>query len=214
MARVIFWDVDTQYDFMKADGKLYVPDAEHIIPNLKKLTDYAHGHGLRIVASADDHVPTDPEISDVPDWKTTFPPHCLRGTPGQKKIPETALREPFVIEPDAQDAKAHRGDILFHKHRFDVFTNPNVLPVLDALDPQDIVLYGVALDVCVRYAIEGLLEHRPQIRLFAVTDAMKPIDRDVAEHLLREWGDEGVRLVKTSEVVVGGLVEELARATA
>jgi len=214
MARVIFWDVDTQYDFMKADGKLYVPDAEHIIPNLKKLTDYAHGHGLRIVASADDHVPTDPEISDVPDWKTTFPPHCLRGTPGQRKIPETALREPLVIEPDAQDAKAHRGDILFHKHRFDVFTNPNVLPVLDALDPQDIVLYGVALDVCVRYAIEGLLEHRPQIRLFAVTDAMKPIDRDVAEHLLREWGDEGVRLVKTSEVVVGGLVEELARATA
>jgi len=95
-----------------------------------------------------------------------------------------------------------------------VFTNPNVLPVLDVLDPQDIVLYGVALDVCDKYAIEGLLEHRPQIRLFAVTDAMKPIDRDVAEHLLREWGDEGVRLVKTSEVVVGGLVEELARATA
>jgi len=214
MARVIFWDVDTQYDFMKADGKLYVPDAEHIIPNLKKLTDFAHGHGVRIVASADDHLPEHPEISDQPDWKTTFPPHCLRGTPGQRKIPETALRDPLVIEPDLQDAKAPRGDILFHKHRFDVFTNPNVLPVLDVLDPQDIVLYGVALDVCVRYAIEGLLEHRPHIRVFAVADAMKPIDRDVAEHLLREWGDEGVRLVKTSEVVVGGLVEELARATA
>jgi len=221
MARVIFWDVDTQYDFMKADGTLYVPDAEHIIPNLKKLTDYAHGHGLRIVASADDHVPTDPEISDVPDWKTTFPPHCLQGTPGQKKIPETALRDPLVIEPDAQDAKvlgarvrAHGGDILFHKHRFDVFSNPNVLPVLDVLDPQDIVLYGVALDVCDKYAIEGLLERRPHTRLFAVTDAMKPIDRDVAEHLLREWGDEGVRLVKTSEVVSGGLVEQLASADA
>jgi nicotinamidase/pyrazinamidase len=214
MARVIFWDVDTQYDFMKADGKLYVPDAEHIIPNLRKLTDFAHGHGVRIVASADDHVREHPEISDTPDWKSTFPPHCLRGTPGQKKIPETALRDPLVIEPDAQDAKAPRGDILFHKHRFDVFSNPHVLPVLDLLDAQDIVLYGVALDVCVKYAIEGLLEHRPSIRLFAVVDAMKPIDRDVAEHLLREWGDEGVRLVKTSEVVVGGLVEELARATA
>ena len=214
MARVVFWDVDTQYDFMKADGKLYVPDAEHIIPNLRKLTDFAHGHGVRILASADDHVREHAEISDTPDWKTTFPPHCLRGTLGQKKIVETGLRDPLVIEPDAQDAKAPRGDILFHKHRFDVFTNPNVLPVLDALDPQDIVLYGVALDVCVRYAIEGLLEHRPNIRLFAVVDAMKPIDRDAAEHLLREWGDEGVRLVKTSEVVVGGLVEELARATA
>jgi nicotinamidase/pyrazinamidase len=220
MARVIFWDVDTQYDFMKADGKLYVPDAEHIIPNLRKLTDFAHGHGVRIVASADDHVREHPEISDTPDWKSTFPPHCFRGTPGQKKIPETALRDPLVIEPETQDSKAlgariqaHGGDILFHKHRFDVFSNSNVLPVLDVLDPQDVVLYGVALDVCDKYAIEGLLEHRPHIRLFAVTDAMKPIDRDVGEHLLREWGDEGVRLVKTSEVVVGGLVEELARAT-
>jgi len=131
------------------------------------------------------------------------------------------LRDPLVIEPVLEDpltlgarVERHRGDILFHKHRFDVFSNPNVLPVLDALNPHDIVLYGVALDVCDKYAIEGLLQHRPQVRLFAVVDAMKPIERDVAEHLLKEWGEEGVRLVKTSEVVVGGLVEELARATA
>src|SRR2546429_5215029 len=86
MARVIFWDVDTQYDFMRADGKLYVPEAEHISPNFKRLTDYAHGHGLRIVASADDHLMSHAEISEQPDWKTTFPAHCLRGTPGQKKF--------------------------------------------------------------------------------------------------------------------------------
>ena len=219
--RVIFWDVDTQYDFMKADGKLYVPDAEQLVANLKKLTDYAHGHGIRIVASADDHVPEHAEISATPDWKETFPPHCLRGTPGQRKIPETALRDPLVIEAEPQDAPAlaarvrgHRGDILFHKHRVDVFSNPNVLPVLDVLNPHDIVLYGVALDVCDKYAIEGLLHHRPQTRIFAVVDAMKPIDRDVAAQLLKEWGEEGVRLVKTSEVVVGGLVDELARASA
>lgn len=221
MAQVIFWDVDTQYDFMKADGKLYVPDAEHIIPNLKRLTDYAHGHGIRIIASADDHAPGHRELSETPNFKDTFPPHCMHGTTGQKKIPETALREPLVIEPAREDparlaerVRTHRGDILFHKHEFDVFTNPNVLPVVDALAPEDVVLYGVALDVCDRYAIEGFLEHRPNIRLFAVTDAMKPIDRDAAEQMLREWGDEGVRLVKTSEVVMGGLVEQLVRAGA
>ena len=221
MERVIFWDVDTQADFMHADGKLYVPDAEHIIPNLKRLTDYAHGYGIRVVASADDHQYGHRELSDKPDWKQTFPPHCMHGTPGQRKIPETALRDPLVIEPEPQDperlaarVRAHRGDILFHKHWFDVFSNPNVLPVVDALAPRDIVLYGVALDVCDRYAIEGFLQHRPDIRLFAVTDAMKPIDRDVAEQMLKEWGEEGVRLVKTSEVVVGGLVEQLAQADA
>src|SRR5881398_1255814 len=216
MARVIFWDVDTQYDFMHADGKLYVPEAERIITNLQRLTEYAHSHGIRVVASADDHVMGHPEISDKPDWKGTFPPHCMRGTSGQKKIPETALRDPLVVEPARTDPKAladrvraHKGDILFHKHRFDVFTNENVTAVLDVLDPQDVVVYGVATDVCDKAAIEGLLERRPNTRLFAVTDAMKPIDRDVAEHLLKEWGDEGVRLVKTSEVVMGGLVDEL-----
>src|SRR2546429_252283 len=165
MPRVIFWDVDTQYDFMHADGKLYVPEAERIIGNLKRLTDYAHGHGICLIASADDHVKSHAEISDTPDWKSTFPPHCMRGTPGQKKIPETALRDPLVVEPARTDPKAladrvraHRGDILFHKHRFDVFTNENVTTVLDVLAPDDIVLYGVATDVCDKAAIEGLLE--------------------------------------------------------
>ncbi|HZI21778.1 MAG TPA: isochorismatase family cysteine hydrolase [Gemmatimonadales bacterium] len=221
MARVIFWDVDTQYDFMHPDGKLYVPEAERVIGNLKRLTDYAHGHGVRVVASADDHVSTHPEISDRPDWKSTFPPHCMRGTPGQKKIPETALANPLVIEPAPADAKAiaervraHKGDVLFHKHRFDVFSNANVDTVLDVLAPDDIVLYGVATDVCDKAAIEGLLERRPHTRLFVVTDAVKGIDKDESEQLLKEWGEEGVRLVNTKEVVEEGLVEELARATA
>lgn len=221
MPRVIFWDVDTQYDFMHADGKLYVPEAERIVGNLKRLTEYAHAHGIRIIASADDHVAAHAEISDTPDWATTFPPHCMRGTPGQKKIPETGLRDPLVIEPERADAKAfgervkaHKGDILFHKHRFDVFSNQNVVTVLDALAPDDIVLYGVATDVCDKAAVEGLLERRPHTRLFVVTDAVRGIDKDVSEQLLKDWGDEGVRLVKTKEVVEEGLVEELARATA
>src|SRR5258708_2799409 len=123
-------------------------------------------------------------------------------------------REPQEPKTHGQRVGQHRGDILFHKHWFDVFTNENVATVLDVLDPQDVVLYGVALDVCDKYAIEGLLERRPNTRLFAVTDAMKPIDRDVAEHLLKEWGDEGVRLVKPSEAVSDGLVEQRASADA
>ena len=220
MPGVIFWDVDTQYDFMKSDGQLYVPEAEAIIPELKRLTDFAHTHGIRVVASADDHVAGDPELSDTPDWKITFPPHCMRGTPGQRKLPETALRAPLVIEPARIDPKVlrervrvHTGDFLFNKRRFDVFTNQNVVTVLDVLDPSDIVLYGVALDVCDKAAIEGLLTHRPATRLFAVTDAMKPIDKDAAQHLLKEWGEEGVRLVKTKEVVEEGLVADPARLT-
>jgi nicotinamidase/pyrazinamidase len=208
MSRVVFWDVDTQHDFMKADGKLYVPDAEQIIPNLKRLTDFAHANRIRIIASADDHVPGHRELSDAPDFRETFPEHCMRGTPGQQKIRETALRDPLVIEPEVQErvpltrqVQAHPGDYLLHKHWFDVFTNANTETVLDALAPAAIVLYGVATDVCDRYAIEGLLSKRPNIRIYAVTDAMKAIHEEAVPALLSDWQRRGVRLVNTEDAL-------------
>jgi nicotinamidase/pyrazinamidase len=209
VTRVLFWDVDTQHDFMKADGLLYVPGSEEIIPALKRLTDYAHAHGIRILASADDHLPGHRELSDTPDFHATFPLHCMRGTPGQRKIPETALRNPLVVEPDLEAPSeirrrvaAHQGDILLHKHWFDVFTNVNIGAVLDVLDPELVVLYGVALDVCDEYAVEGLLANRPLTAIWLVTDAVRAIQEDAAEGLLADWRGRGVRMV-TSEEIVG-----------
>ena len=208
MAGLVFWDVDTQYDFIHPDGKLYVPMADQIVPNLKRLTEHAHAHGIRIVASADDHVPGHEEISSEPDFEKTYPPHCMRGTPGQRKIPETALRSPLLVEPSALDpaeltrrVREHGGDILFHKHFFDVFTNPNVDTVLEALDPEEILLYGVALDVCNRYAIEGLLTRRPRTRLRLVTDATRPIDVRRGQSLLENWRERGVELIRTDDAL-------------
>ncbi len=215
ISSLLFWDVDTQADFMLPDGRLYVPGSVDIIPALERLTRFAHQRGIRIIASADDHEPGHQELSDHPDFKDTYPPHCMRGTPGQQKIPATALRNPLVIEPHPQDPKAvaeravgHDGDILFHKHWFDVFTNPNVVPVVRAHDPPAIVLYGVALDVCDRYAIEGLVRYRPHTRLYFVTDAARAIYAEQAEHLLKAWGEEGVRLVTTGEIVDEGILDE------
>jgi nicotinamidase/pyrazinamidase len=204
----VFWDVDTQYDFMRSDGKLYVPGSEEIIPILKRLTQHAHRQGIRIVASADDHLPGHRELSDAPDWTETFPEHCMRGTPGQRKIPETHLRNPLVIEPAPQDpaelaarVRGHDGDILFHKHRFDVFSNPNVLPVVDALAPDRIVLYGVALDVCDKYAVEGLLRERPAIPLTLVSDAARAIHPEAVPPMLDDWRRRGVRVTTSDEIL-------------
>ncbi|HEU4570016.1 MAG TPA: cysteine hydrolase family protein [Gemmatimonadales bacterium] len=208
MSDTIFWDVDTQADFMHADGKLYVPGAEEIIPTLAALTGYAHGRGLRILASADDHVPGHRELSDTPDWRTTFPPHCMRGTPGQRKIPETALRDPLVVEPDAPatilDAvRAHQGDLLIHKHWFDVFTNPHVPAIVELLRPGRIVLYGVATDVCDKYAVEGLLARAPWAELWFVADAARAIHADGVDALLEEWRRRGVRMITARDILAG-----------
>jgi nicotinamidase/pyrazinamidase len=217
MSGRIFWDVDTQHDFMKADGRLYVPGSEEIIPFLAVLREYARDHGIRTVASADDHLPDDAELSDTPDFTTTFPPHCMRGTSGQAKIPETALEDPLVLGPErraAEDVRAavdeHAGDVLLLKHRFDVFTNPNAGAVLDALNPDEIVLFGVALDVCDRYAVEGLLSWRPDVRLLLVTDAVRAIDSKEGERLLHSWEERGVEMVQTNQIISASAAEPQA----
>ena len=209
---VIFWDVDTQHDFMDAGGKLYVPGAESIKPLLARLTAYAHAKGIQIVASADDHLAEHRELSSEPDFHQTFPEHCMRGTSGAEKIPETTLRSPFVIEPEPQphDALArrlwsHDGDVLIRKHWFDVFSNPNTTTLLEAWDPTEIVVYGVALDVCDRYAIEGFLEHGvPRIHL--VLDATKAIHEDQVPSLLERWRAQEVNVVTTDDITCGRVV--------
>jgi nicotinamidase/pyrazinamidase len=214
MAPLVFWDVDTLYDFMRADGKLYVGGAEAIIPRLRALTDFAHVHRIPIIASADNHELSDAEISDDPDWSTTFPPHCLKGTPGQRKIPETTLRQPMVIEPAPQDppslarrVQAHQGDFLLHKRTLDVFSNPNTLVVLRALDPQVIVVYGVATDFCVRWVIEGLLDHAPRTTLYLVTDAIQAIVSQEGTRLIAGWVERGVGMANSAQILRPGVLD-------
>jgi nicotinamidase/pyrazinamidase len=214
MPRLIFWDVDTQHDFMMPEGKLYVSGSEELLDTLERLTGYAHERGIPIVASADDHDAGHPELHHEPDWRETFPPHCMRGTEGQRKVDATTLRDPLVIEPEFHDDAAltarigkHRGDFLLHKHRFDVFSNPNTVTLLRALDPEAIALYGVALDVCNRYAIEGLLQQWPQAEIFLITDAVRAIRPEEGDRLMHDWAQRGVRMVTSAAILDDGLLD-------
>jgi nicotinamidase/pyrazinamidase len=205
----ICWDVDTQNDFISATGLLSVPKAETLIPNLKALTDWAHARHIRIVASADDHLDSDAEISTTPDWATTYPPHCMHGTTGQLKIDATTLRAPLVLEPDPRDpaelseaVRSHDGDILLLKHGTDVFHwNPNAATVLSALAPDRIYVYGVATDICTRAAVSGLARLRPEAQLHIVIDAIRGINDKGSRALLGEWRAAGHTLTHTADVV-------------
>ena len=46
----IFWEVDVQRDFMLPGGKLYVPGAEKLLPNIRLITDSAR-HGKLFLVS-------------------------------------------------------------------------------------------------------------------------------------------------------------------
>ena len=186
-------------------GKLYVPGAESTAPAMERLVAAAREAGIVHVASADDHELTDPEISDEPDFSNTYPPHCLRGTTGAEKIPETKQEDPLPLShvpfppglvPDLVEG---RREILLLKKNFNVFTNPNADPLLDALDPDEIVLFGVATDVCDDAAILGLLQRGRRVTF--VEDAARGLDESRVATCTAAWRDRGVEFTTVDAVL-------------
>jgi nicotinamidase/pyrazinamidase len=202
---VVLWDVDTQVDFMLPDGKLYVPGAEETAPAMRRLVDAAREAGVVHVASADDHELTDPEISLEPDFRNTYPPHCLRGTRGAEKVPETKQRDafPFSLVPYppglVPGVIAEKRELLLLKKNFNVFTNPNTEPLLEALDPDEIVLFGVATDVCNDAAIRGFLQRGRKVRF--VEGAARGLDEERVAACTAAWRKGGVAFASVAEVV-------------
>jgi nicotinamidase/pyrazinamidase len=192
---VLFWDVDTQIDFLTPGGKLYVPGAERIIRNLRLLTSWAGNHKIPIVSSACAHFPGDPELN-------TYGPHCMIGTPGQKKIPETLLPNGLTV-PNRLIAlpELHSfQQIVIEKQHFDVFTNPNSDAILQQFgEGLRIVMYGAATDICVAHAANALLDRGYAVEL--VEDAIAALDLQKEKSVLQKFMDRGGRLVSLNELV-------------
>jgi len=199
----ILWDVDTQVDFVEPDGKLYFPGAEDAKPAMARLVEGARAAEVVHVASCDQHELSDPEISLEPDYDTTWPPHCLLGTRGAEKIAETKqidpLPLPLVPVPAGILCRLLEGrrEILVPKKHYDPFVNPNTETMLDALDPDEILLFGVATDICDDAAVRALL-HRGR-RIAFVEDAARGVDESRTAACVASWREQGVRVTTAEE---------------
>ena len=153
--RTVYWDVDTQLDFVSPAGSLYVKGAEKIIPRIAQLNRYAMANGVPLVSTMDAHLENDVEFR-------TWAHHCIVGTLGQRKPAETLV-----------------GQILFPKVTTDVFESPALAPLLRELAAERFVVYGVVTEICVRYAALGLLKTGAKVEI--VPDAIQHLnegDRD------------------------------------
>ncbi len=194
--KFVFWDEDTQVDFIHPGGKMYVPGAEAILSNLKRLTDWAVQHQILIVATTDAHPPASAEFAH-------WPPHCLTGTPGQKKVPETQVPDPFIIPYRPAEVPQRLEDhaqVILEKDSLDNFTNPNAELLLSRLDKEtQIVLYGVVTEICVGIAARGLLDRG--FKVWLVRDAVHHLDEAKGRATLEEIERRGGRLVSTDQVI-------------
>lgn len=202
----IFWDEDTQYDFMRSDGKLYVPNAESIIDKISKIRKFALENGFSIVASTDWHSLEDKEISSRPDYKESYPPHCIANQKGAErvgylgnidikyiniyKLPREHLRN--LVDRE-------QFHIVIRKNDLDVFTNPNTEPLLDLIKPEMVIIFGVALDVCVSITAHDLLKYG-KAELIILADAVKGLGQKPDTEILTEFQQKGIKISRFSEL--------------
>lgn len=203
--KTIFWNVDTQYDFMRADGKLNVKDAEQIEGNLETITKLAANEHIQVVNTADWHYHNSTELSDKPDYMQTFPEHCMAGTPGAAYVAATNPITAYVV--DWQDetfdqAKVEQSrNIIIRKDAFDVFTgNKHTDAIVEMINPDRVIVYGVASNVCVDQAVEGLKARGKEV--YVVQDAIKELPGLPLEATLEKWqtGDNPATLIATDKV--------------
>jgi len=194
---VVLWEVDTQKDFMLPGGKLYVPGAERLLPNIKELTDAARQGHVFLVSHGCFHTKDDPEFS-------TFPPHCVKGTPGAGFVPE-ALTEHVVNVPNEPKAALPRDlsqyqQILLEKQTLDIFESRHADELLKRLDhAAEFVVFGVVTEYCVRLAAKGLLERGRRVSL--VEDAIKTLNAQDGQRAISELQSLGARLTTTNQAL-------------
>jgi nicotinamidase/pyrazinamidase len=173
--KTVFFDVDTQIDFVYPAGALYVPGAELILPVIGELNRRAPV----VISTMDAHSEDDPEFQ-------IYPPHCVIGTTGQHK--------PAITLTD--------GQLTLEKQTLDCFSSPRLEPLLAQLNADRYVVYGVVTEICVRFAAFGLLKTGKPVEL--VTDAVRALDERKASDMFREFTAAGGRLT-TSPAVLASL---------
>ncbi len=201
---ILFWNVDTQNDFVEPWGKLYVKGAEKLKPKWAEITKVAQRLKIKVVNSADYHYIHSAEIDEKPDYIHTFPPHCLAGTPGAEFIKETNPENSLIFNwdtvyddmPIQVDVPLSRN-IIIRKDAFDVFAGNRITELLlDELNPEIVVVYGLTTNVCVDFAVQGLVKKVRQV--YVLSDAIKELPKIPLPY--DKWEKMNVKMISSVDL--------------
>lgn len=196
------------------------PGAAEVLPAMEAALDWMQQHCDVLVFTGDWHGLDDPEIDPVsPDAaRNTYPPHCMGRSPdaaeraGAEIVDALKPSNPLVLTHDATTGDAHAvagravaegRPVFLRKTTFDVFEGNSgcesfIAALGEVLDrPLDFVVSGVARDVCVTQAVDGLQERGYPVT--AIRDAMWGLGIEPEEETLARWRTKG-RVITTDEL--------------
>lgn len=182
---------------MLPGGKLYVPGAEKIIPNIDRLVEIASERNVLLISSGCSHQPNDPEFK-------TFPPHCIRGTSGARILPQGLTDAFYSVGNDGTrelpDSILQNQQIVIEKQTLDVFDNPHTERIVDRLGKEiEYMVFGVVTEYCVRLAAKGLLARGHKVSI--IRDAIETLKAADGRQALDELKSLGADFISTDQAI-------------
>lgn len=182
--KTVFFDIDTQIDFLYPAGALYVPGAETIVPWIARLNRAAP----LLISTMDSHAEDDPEFR-------IYPHHCVAGTLGQRKPQATLLHDRAPLDGRSRQAR----QLIVEKQALDCFTNQHLRPCLNEWNAERYVIYGVVTELCVRCAAFGLLKTGRRVEI--ITDAVRSLNDVDSQNMLGAFTAAGGFLTTAAVVL-------------
>ncbi len=183
--------VDVQNDFCEG-GSLAVAGGAALI---SAINDYLAGNPgyQHVVATKDFHIDPGAHFSNHPDFVTSWPPHCIAGTPGADLYP--------ALDTTAIDAVFRKGAYDAGYSGFQGVDDGDT-PLLEWLrqhDVDEVDVIGIATDHCVRRTAEDAARAGLATRvLLDLTAAVAANPSPAFDEALAQMRGAGVELVRGS----------------
>ncbi|ABM79940.1 cysteine hydrolase family protein [Hyperthermus butylicus] len=119
--------VDMQNDFVRPEGKLFVPTAPKTIQAIRELLEKARRHAVMTIYTMDTHYSDDPEFR-------IWGEHVVKGSWGWQIVDEL---------------KPTRNEIVVEKTRYDGFYGTPIDDLLRVHGIENVVIVGTVANICV-----------------------------------------------------------------
>lgn len=186
--------VDSQFDFVMPNGKLYIKGAESIIaPMQNYLASLNVSNCSGVLFTLDTHYLAE-YLQSPEHLQDKFPPHCIKDSIGHHLVIDLNIIDPklpvYTLEktifnmwqqPNLQVTQVTR--LFDYPHEID---RDSFFSSLISKGVVEIVVMGVASDYCVKYAIEGLINYKFNISILkdATCGINQPIDEIIDNRIV------------------------------
>lgn len=203
----VLLDMNTQCDFLLARGAVPVSNRAAVIEAVRKLMNWARLSRMPVISTLDCHRPGESLHG--------LPPYCMDRSPGQKKLPFTLLPKRVVLYGDntldvPNDPFRRFRQVIVTKRNRDFLSNPKADRLVNALDCEYFLIFGMIAEHCVKAAALGLMAR--QRRVAVVMDACGHWSRSEAQLAFCQIEAKGAVLVTTDELINGQADERLRAA--